>query len=260
MGFTQNINMVLETLNNWFNKNFLSLNFEKTQFTHFTTNNNIHINFHVGVDNKTLPIAPYTKFLGLIIDSSLNWKKHTAHLTTKLGKACYALQSLTPYLSTQTLVTVHYSLFHSVMAYGLLFWGNSTHSIQIFKLQKRAIRAIMGKQKRESGRELFKELKILTLTSPYILSLALFILKSKTNLVINSDQHSFYTRNCNNFFVPQANLTTFQKGVYYSGVKIFSKLPNDIKKWSDNSKKFKKVLRQLLNIHSFYSVEEYKNR
>jgi hypothetical protein len=42
-GFTENINMVLEALNNWFNKNFLSLNFEKTQFTHFTTNNNIHI-------------------------------------------------------------------------------------------------------------------------------------------------------------------------------------------------------------------------
>jgi ribosomal protein L31 len=118
----------------------------------------------------------------------------------------------------------------------------------------------MGKQKRESCRELFKELKILPLKSQYILSLALFILKNKTNLVINSDQHSFYTGNCKNFFVPQANLTTFQKGVYYSGVKIFTKLPNDIKKWSDNSKKFKKVLRQFLNMHSFYTVEEFLNR
>ncbi|GFG35620.1 hypothetical protein Cfor_02571 [Coptotermes formosanus] len=185
----------------------------KTQFTHFTTNNNININFHIGVDNKTLPIVPHTKVLGLIIDSSLNWKNHIAHLTTKLGKACYALQSLKPYLSTQTLVTVYYSLFHSVMVYGLLFWGNSTHSIQIFKLQKRAIRTIMGKQKRESCRELFKELKIPPLKPQSILSLALFILRNKTNLVRNSDQHSFYTRNCNNFFVPQADLIMFQKGV-----------------------------------------------
>jgi hypothetical protein len=194
--------MVLETLNNWFNKNFLSLNFEKTQLTHFTTNDNIHINFHIGVDNKTLPIVPHTKFFGQIIDSSLNSEKHIAHLTTKLGKACYAPQSLMPYLSTQTLVTVYYSLFHSVMVYGLLFWGDSTHTIQIFKLRKRAIRTIMGKQKRESCRELFKELKILPLKWQYILSLAPFILKNKTNLVLNSDQHRFYTRNCNNFFVP----------------------------------------------------------
>jgi hypothetical protein len=99
----------------------------------------------------------------------------------------------------------------------------------------------MGKQKRESRRESFKELKIVPLTSQYRPSLALFILKNKKKLVINSDQHSFYTRNCNNFFVPQAHLTTFQKGVYYSGVKIFNKLQNDIKKWSDNSKKFKNV-------------------
>jgi hypothetical protein len=117
----------------------------------------------MGVDTKTLPIVPHTKFLGLVIDSSLNLKKHIAHLTTKLGKACYALQSLKLYLSTQTLVTVYYSLFHSVMVYGLLLWGNSTHGIQIFKLQKRAIRTIMGKQKRESYRESFKELKILPL-------------------------------------------------------------------------------------------------
>jgi hypothetical protein len=124
--FTQNINMVLGTLNNRFNKNFLSLNFEKTQFTHFTTNNNIHINFHIGVDNKILPIVPHTKFLGLIIDSSLNWKKHIAHLTTKLGKACYALQSLRPYLFTQTLVTVYYSLFHSVTVYS---FGVTLHTV-----------------------------------------------------------------------------------------------------------------------------------
>jgi hypothetical protein len=118
----------------------------------------------------------------------------------------------------------------------------------------------MGKQRTESCRELFKELKILPLKSQYILSLVLFILKNKTNLVINSDQHSFYTRNCNNFFVPQANLTMFKKGVYYSGVKNFNKLSNDIKKWSENSKKFKKVLRQFLNMYSFYSVEEFLNR
>ena len=56
--------MVLETLNNWFNT-FLSLNFEKTQFTHFNMPNNIQI----GVDNKILPNATFIKFLGLTIDN-----------------------------------------------------------------------------------------------------------------------------------------------------------------------------------------------
>jgi hypothetical protein len=103
--------MVLETLNNWFN-NFLSLNFEKTQFTHFTTKNSMPNNLQIGVYNTILPNVTYIKFLGLPIANSLNWKKHIEQLTTKLGKACYALRSLMQYLATQTLLT---SLFHSVM-------------------------------------------------------------------------------------------------------------------------------------------------
>jgi hypothetical protein len=30
------------------------------------------------------------------------------------------------------------------MSYELIFWGNSTHSDDIFKLQKRILRVIMG--------------------------------------------------------------------------------------------------------------------
>ena len=94
----------------------------------------------------------------------------------------------------------------------------------------------MGRQNRELCRELFKELKILPLTSQSILSSALYIVNNKESFVTNSDQHSFHTRSCNDYYVPQANLTTYKKGVYYSGIKIFNNLPNDIKKFSYNSK------------------------
>jgi hypothetical protein len=51
------------------------------------------------------------------------------------------------------------------MSYGIMFWGNSFHSSEIFKMQKSVIRVIMGYGYMESCRELFKELKILTLSS-----------------------------------------------------------------------------------------------
>jgi len=35
------------------------------------------------------------------------------------------------------------------MTYGIIFWGNSTHSSKIFKIQKRAIRILMGRRSRE---------------------------------------------------------------------------------------------------------------
>jgi hypothetical protein len=38
---------------------------------------------------------------------------------------------------------VYYSYFHSIMNYGLIFWGNSSYRNNIFRLQKRIIRIIM---------------------------------------------------------------------------------------------------------------------
>jgi hypothetical protein len=60
-----------------------------------------------------------------------------------------------------------------------MFWGNSPHSPIIFKMQKIVIRTLMGRGYRESCRGLFKELKILTLASQYILSLLLFVVHNE---------------------------------------------------------------------------------
>jgi len=70
---------------------------------------------------------------------------------------------------------VYHSLFHTVMTYGIIFWGNSSHGTQVFIIQKKAIRNIMGRGNTESGRSLFKELNILPLMSQYIFSLLIFV-------------------------------------------------------------------------------------
>jgi len=57
---------------------------------------------------------------------------------------------------------IYHSLFHAVISYGIIFWGNSSHSIQVLRMQKKAIRIIMGCGNRESCRNLFKESKIFT--------------------------------------------------------------------------------------------------
>jgi hypothetical protein len=43
----------------------------------------------------------------------------------------------------------------------------------------------------------------------------------------------------------QANLSIYQKGAYYSGVKIFNKLPSDIKNVNGNITKFKTILKKM---------------
>jgi len=76
--------------------------------------------------------------------------------------------------------------FHSTMSYGIIFWGNSPHSLGIFKMQKRFLWTLMGIGYRDSCRELFKEERILSRPSQYIFSLLLFVTRNLSLFVPNS--------------------------------------------------------------------------
>jgi hypothetical protein len=56
---------------------------------------------------------------------------------------------------------------------------------------------------------------------------------------------------------PIANLSCFHKSVYYAGIKICNKLPSDLKCLINEKALLKLVLKLYLNMHSFYSVDEY---
>ena len=131
-----------------------------------------------------------TKFLGLVITNSLPWKDHITQLISKLIKACYALRCIRPFMSQEALKSVYDSYFHSLITYGIIFGGNSSYSSCIFRLQKKAVRTIMGSRSRDSCRELIKHLRILPLQSQYIFSLLIFIADNKNLFHVNSEIHS----------------------------------------------------------------------
>ena len=83
--------------------------------------------------------------------------------------------------------------------------------------------------KRDSCRLLFKELKILTQPSQYIYSLLVSVAENKNLFLLNKDIHKFNTRSSYNLHLPLVNLTVVQRGVFYSGCKIFNKLPSQIR-------------------------------
>jgi len=57
----------------------------------------------------------------------------------------------------------------------------------------------------------------------------------------NNENHNLETRQRNNLYRPQANLTIYQKGAYYLGIKIFNNLPLEIKNVAGNQKKLKLI-------------------
>ena len=200
------------------------LNLDKTHFVHFVTKNISLIDFSIKRGNNKIANVYNTKFLGLTLDNTLSWRAYIDTINPKLSSASFALRVLKPFLSLDSLKIVYYSYFHSVMTYGLIFWGNSHHSNIIFRLQKRIIGIIVGIKGRDSCREHFKNLKLLPLQSQYIDSLLLFVMDNGDYFKVNSEIHNINTRNKSNLHLPISNLSICQKGTYYTGIRVFTLL------------------------------------
>ena len=160
-------------------------------------------------------------------------------------------------MSLNVLRTVYFSYFHSIMSYSIIFWGNSHFSKNIFKIQKRILRIITSKSKRESCRHLLQQLQILTLPSQYIFSWLVFVTKQRDLFLSNSKIHDSNTRYQYNLHLPNTNLSLVQKGVLYSSSKIYNNLPTHIKSLSNDLKRFKSKLKSFLLEQSLYSLEEF---
>jgi hypothetical protein len=253
--FKRNVSSVpIETIN-WFQSNFLSLNRDKTHLA-VLNKKNYEIKMQIITSNTIITNINNTKFLGLIIDSTLSWKVHITALTSKLNKACYAIRAIKPFMSLEAMKMIYYSYVHSVISYGIINWGNSHFSDSIFKIQKRIIRVITNTGRCESCRELCKKLQILPLLSQYIFSLHVFVNKNRC-CISNSEIHDINTRRNYNLHLPSTNLTLVQKGVLFSGCKIYNHLSLNIKMLSKDAKGFKPTPRTYLTEHAFYSLDAY---
>ena len=76
----------LETLNEWFAVNKLSLNLSKNNFMLFTNCRKEH-NVGISVNNSEIDMVYKIKFLGVVIDCKLNWKYHIDIVKSKLSKS-----------------------------------------------------------------------------------------------------------------------------------------------------------------------------
>jgi hypothetical protein len=74
-----------------------------------------------------------------------------------------------------------------------------------------------------------------------------------------SDMHNRDTRQAFNLnlFVPTTHLSLYQKGSYCMSIKLFNSLPLNLKQLYKEVKWFKLKLKEFLNCHSCYTLDEY---
>lgn len=161
----------------WFRSNRLLLNIEKTNRTVFAMRN-------MDAEDSSAEAV----FLGVTLDSRLQWGPHINQVAKKLARGIYVLRNLSGCVSLPVLRTAYFAVFHPHISYAILAWGHSSGVRRLFALQRRAVRIMARLGYRDDCREAFASLGILTVPSLYILENLL--VRTEGNFMLHEDIHS----------------------------------------------------------------------
>ena len=160
------INNDLKQLDTWLQGNKLSLNVAKTNSMLVSTKQKHSIlksrneDLDLKIRDNELEIIQKTKYLGVQIDKSLNWKEGTKTVSTKVPRAIGFLKHAKTFLPKETLKNLYTAIVEPHLRYCCSVWGcaGSTELNQLQKLQNRAARIITNSSFDTPSRPLIDQL------------------------------------------------------------------------------------------------------
>jgi len=242
---------------NWFRENLLLVNETKTQLIDFKISNvNRDEGCSLFLNDFTLKSSNKTKFLGIVVDNNLNFYDHVELVSKKVSSGIFVIRKLSAFADRSLLMAAYYGLIYPFLSYGVEVWGNDNCRTQsLFRLQKRAIRAVLRKPQSHSCREIFKGHSILTFPCLYILQCVTFVKKHFQNFQEHID-HDYNLRKNNKIRPPQHKTSFYESNLKYNGISCYNALPENIK-LIESVSKFKRAVKRLLLSAAYYSVQEY---
>lgn len=242
----------------WFSVNNMLLNVDKTNVIEFALGSRsdkitpeciqeVFNDFNISLSNNV-------KFLGVRLDTKLTWATHIDEVAKKLCSATYAIKKIKELGGEKAARDVYFAYFHSIMTYGILFWGTAADANRVFILQKRAVRYILGLKQMDSCRQRFKELSIMTMIGEFIFQNLMHVRENLGTIKTKTDLHNVNTRNKARLVVPMTRLAKVSKSYYCTAIRLYNKIPVDIRNMSDSS--FKPLVRNQLIDKSYYKIDE----
>jgi len=92
-------------------------------------------------------------------------------------------------------------------------------------------------------------MKTLLMYSKYIYSLVLYTVNNKHLYNTNKEINKYRTRYNHSLHLPIVNLSKFNNGAYFSGIKVFNRLPKCIKNLSNDWEVFYNHLKKVFFIN-----------
>ena len=208
-----NINQELNSINQWFQANKLSINETKTKAMYFHTHQREVLELSIKLNGKDIEFVKEFNYLGIILDSNITWKQHIKHIFNKISRTAGIMSKLKNYLPIEIMQVLYKSLITPYLNYGILVWG--TKSKHLLKLQKKIIRIMSNAKYNAHTLPIFKNYNILRIDDILKLQELRFIYKLEnktlpkyyldTMFIRQSEIHNYQTRQANDFRTPQSS-------------------------------------------------------
>ena len=113
------VNNELKKLYLWLNVNCLSLNVSKTNYIIFHPYNKpLKTHITIKINKKAIIEKYHIKYLGVIIDSHLNWKQHILSITKKMSRFI-GMCKLRHFVNKKMIKNIYYSLIYAHLVYAI---------------------------------------------------------------------------------------------------------------------------------------------
>ena len=198
----------------------------------------VNVNVPLTLQNTVIKQVTETKFLGVPIDQHLSWKPHIDFVSKKFSKSVGIITKARFYLSSQTLMTLYYSLVYPFLTYCYVAWSSTYCSNVncIYLLQKRLVRLITKAHyiNLANTAPLFSQLEVPDIFSINSFSVATFMYSYHHNLLpssfhdlfLSSNQvHQYETRLASQYRPHFCRTNIKQFSILYQGPKIWNSMP-----------------------------------
>lgn len=255
-----NLNAELDHVSEWFQINRLSLNVSKSAYIIFgRTSYNIHDSI-VKIGGEILQKVESTKFIGVEVDSNLNWKQHIQKIEKYLSCVVGMMFRLKYKLTKKAILLIYDSLIYSKIHYCNIVWASNykTNLSKIFSLQKKALKLCQNELNRNatSSDSIFSVVGKLSVYDTNQLQIGKFIYQVVNKLApecfntlfettTNIYSHNTRNNNTDNLYCRNARTNIRKFNIIVRGPRTWNSIPLDIrrkKSLGSFSSSFKKYL------------------
>ena len=250
---------ILQKLRTYLDANYLHIHLKKTKFIHFKTPRTNEVSYELFYNDHKIERVEEIRFLGVIINESLNWGSHIDKVIRKLASINDVLYNIRNSLPVNIRKQIYFALVNSCLMYALSVWGcggNISALKHVFTAQKRAVRTLFGipkvnKHCKGHSKSKFNDNQILSIHNLYYYSVIMETFKVLNAEIPNAIFSLFNKSSLRDIclIVPYCRLTSLSGNYLYSSASIWNIVAEDIKLDIDHmtslgTVKFKFILKE----------------